>query len=124
MLVAKLQSLMDRFSKLTASDGAEKHSENQTDDDPHKQTLTAISEMDGTVQEIEGLCNEHGDEMSKAQTAKDILKALRLAYEEPNSTEYCNLLPLIEELKEMIASFENVAKTQSLVPPEDGETAS
>ena len=107
-LVAKLQSLMDRFSKLTASDDAETLSENGTDEDPHKQALTVIREMDGTMQEIEELCNELGDEI-KAQKGKEIVKALRLAYEEPNSTGCCDILPLIEELKEIMASFENVA---------------
>ena len=121
---AKLQCLVERFLNQTAAVEAEtEHNEEANQrNEAQKQTLIVINEMDGTLQEIEELCGQHGEEI-KTQKVKEIAKALRQAYGESNSTGCSNMLPLIEELQESIASFGKVTEIQNLASIEDSETA-
>ena len=62
---AKLQSLVGRFLNQTAAVEAEtEHNEEENQrNEAQKQTLIVINEMDGTLQEIEELCGQHGEEI-------------------------------------------------------------
>ena len=119
MLIARYKSSVDRLSNLICG-GAEKCDEREIqNDDPHP--LILIKEMDEALQDIGTLCKQQEEETA-TQRMENTIKALRLAYEDSNSTGYCNLLPLIEELQENMATLEKVANKEGCVPPEENET--
>ena len=84
--------------------------------------LDLVKQMEDALQEIGRLCKQQEEETA-FQKMENTTKALRLAYEDSNNTGYCNLLPLMEELKENMAALEKVANKEGRVPVEENETA-
>lgn len=122
-LVAALQKSVEKIYHLIAGGGAEKCREQEhQSNDPQGQTLMLIEEMDETIQEIEQHCGEQERE-SAIEKTKGTLKSLRLACEESNSTGYCNVLPLIEELQESLAALEKISEKEECGLLEESETA-
>ncbi len=115
---------MDRFSNLVAGGVAEKshgdEQENQ-DNNPQKQTMTFIQEMDQALQEVERQCKQQERETATQKT-KETLKALRLACEGSNSIGYCNMLPLIEELQENVVTLEKCSEKGEFSLLKENET--
>lgn len=73
--------------------------------------------MGEAIQEIERQCKQQESEAA-TQKMKETLKALRLACEELNSIGYCNMLPLIEELQENVATLERISEKGECAPLE------
>ena len=84
--------------------------------------LDLMKQMEDALQEIGSLCKQQEEEIA-IHKMENITKALRLAYDDSNNTGYCNLLPLMEELKENMAALEKVGRKEGLVPVEENETA-
>ena len=109
---------MDKLLNLVF-DGAE---ESDTREIQNCEPLDLIKEMEDALQEIGSLCKQQEEEIA-IQKMENTTKALRLAHDDSNSTGYCNLLPLMEELKENMAALEKVGSKEERVPVEENETA-
>ena len=64
--------------------------------------------MEGDVQEIDELRKEQEYDTAATKRTKDILHALRHAFDESNRTGRCSLLALIEDLHENVADLGTV----------------
>lgn len=119
VLIARYKSSVDKLSNLICG-GDQKCDEREIqNDDP--QPLILIKEIDEALQDIGRLCKQQEEETA-IQKMENTIKALRLTYEDSNSTGYCNLLPLIEELQENMATLAKVANKEGCVPLEENET--
>ena len=115
VLFARYKSSVDKLFNLVY-DGAQKR------EIQNCEPLDLVKQMEDALQEIGRLCKQQEEETA-FQKMENTTKALRLAYEDSNNTGYCNLLPLMEELKENMAALEKVANKEGRVPVEENETA-
>ena len=108
-LLTRLQSSADRLSSVIGAgkDDKRDQQENQ-ENEPQKQPLILIKQMQGDIQEIEELCKEREEETATKKT-KATLQALRLAVDDPSRAGRCSVLALIEELHENMADLGTVA---------------
>ena len=108
-LLTRLQSSADRLSSVieAGKDDKRDQQENQ-ENEPQKQPLILIKQMQGDIQEIEELCKEKEEEAATKKT-KATLQALRLAVDDPSRAGRCSVLALIEELHENMADLGTVA---------------
>lgn len=108
-LLARLQTSADRFSALVeAGEDTKCNQQEKQGKELQSHPLILIEQMERDVQEIDELCKEQEDNTATKKT-KDILHALRLAFDESNRMGRCSLLALIEDLHENVADLGTVA---------------
>ena len=108
-LLARLQTSADRFSALVeAGEDTKCNQQEKRGKELQSHPLILIEQMERDVQEIDELCKEQEDNTATKKT-KDILHALRLAFDESNRMGRCSLLALIEDLHENVADLGTVA---------------
>lgn len=112
---ARYKSSVDKLLNLVYDGTQEREIQNC-------EQLDLVKQMEDAFQEIRRRWKKQEEETA-IQKMENTTTALRLAYEDSNNTGYCNLLSLMEELKENMAALEKVANKGGRVPVEENETA-